>query len=75
MLDIGCGNGITSRDAARATGPGGSVVGADLSGSLLILGVVMVYSVFLLAFNLLVDVAYAWVDPRIDVAGGGAGGK
>jgi oligopeptide transport system permease protein len=41
----------------------------------LILGVVMVYSVFLLAFNLLVDVAYAWVDPRIDVAGGGAAGK
>ena len=33
----------------------------------LILGVVMVYSVFLLTFNLLVDVAYAWVDPRIDV--------
>ena len=33
----------------------------------LILGVVMVYSVFLLAFNLLVDIAYAWVDPRIDI--------
>ena len=36
----------------------------------MILGVVMVYSVFLLTFNLLVDVAYAWVDPRIDLAGG-----
>ncbi len=34
----------------------------------LILGVVMVYSVFLLVFNLLVDLAYAWVDPRIDIA-------
>jgi len=33
----------------------------------LILGVVLVYSVFLLTFNLLVDIAYAWVDPRIDV--------
>jgi oligopeptide transport system permease protein len=33
----------------------------------LILGVVMVFSVFLLTFNLLVDIAYAWVDPRIDV--------
>jgi len=33
----------------------------------LILGVVMVYSTFLLAFNLLVDLAYAWVDPRIDI--------
>ncbi len=36
----------------------------------LILGVVMVYSAFLLVFNLLVDIAYAWVDPRIDLAGG-----
>lgn len=37
----------------------------------LILGVVMVYSALLLMFNLLVDVAYALVDPRIDVSGGG----
>ena len=34
----------------------------------LILGVVMVYSVFLLSFNLLVDLAYALVDPRIDIS-------
>ncbi len=34
----------------------------------LILGTVMVYSVFLLVFNLLVDVGYAFVDPRIDVS-------
>jgi oligopeptide transport system permease protein len=33
----------------------------------LILGVVMVYSVFLLFFNLLVDLGYALVDPRIDI--------
>jgi len=33
----------------------------------LILGTVMVYSVFLLVFNLLVDVGYAFVDPRVDV--------
>ncbi|MFI5381341.1 MAG: ABC transporter permease [Tepidisphaerales bacterium] len=33
----------------------------------LILGTVIVYSVFLMGFNLLVDVAYAFVDPRIDV--------
>src|SRR4029077_13591373 len=36
----------------------------------LILGVVMVYSAFLIAFNLLVDVAYAWLDPRIDITAG-----
>lgn len=33
----------------------------------LILGTVMVYSVFLLTFNLLVDIGYAFIDPRIDV--------
>ena len=33
----------------------------------LILGCVMVYSIFLLSFNLLVDIAYMWVDPRIDL--------
>lgn len=37
----------------------------------LILGVVMVYSLFLLVFNLLVDVAYALVDPRIDISAKG----
>ena len=38
----------------------------------LVLGVVMVYSVFLLVFNLLVDIAYAWVDPRIDISAAGS---
>jgi oligopeptide transport system permease protein len=33
----------------------------------MILGVVMVYSALLLALNLLVDVAYTIVDPRISV--------
>jgi oligopeptide transport system permease protein len=33
----------------------------------LILGTVMVYSAMLLALNLLVDVGYAFIDPRIDV--------
>ena len=35
VLDIGCGNGRTSRDAARAAGPGGSVLAVDLSGPML----------------------------------------
>src|SRR5438874_10542830 len=35
VLDIGCGNGLTSRDAARAVGPAGSVLGVDLSGPML----------------------------------------
>lgn len=33
----------------------------------LILGVVLVYATLLVFFNLLVDIAYAWVDPRIEV--------
>lgn len=33
----------------------------------LILGVVLVYATILILFNLIVDVAYAWVDPRIEL--------
>lgn len=33
----------------------------------LILGTVMIYSLFLLSLNLLVDLAYAFIDPRIEV--------
>jgi len=36
---------------------------------ILIMGVTLVYSAMLITFNLAVDVLYAWVDPRIDVAG------
>jgi len=35
VLDVGCGNGRTSRDAARAAGAGGSVLAVDLSGPML----------------------------------------
>lgn len=45
-----------------------SVINRDQT---LILGTVMVYSVFLLAFNLLVDIGYVFVDPRIDVTAKG----
>ncbi len=34
----------------------------------LILGLVLVYSTMLVLFNLLVDIAYAFVDPRIDLS-------
>lgn len=33
----------------------------------LVMGVVLVYSTFLVVFNLAVDVLYAWVDPRIEL--------
>ncbi len=35
VLDVGCGNGRTNRDAARAAGAGGSVLAVDLSGPML----------------------------------------
>ncbi len=35
---------------------------------MVILGVVLVFATLLIVFNLLVDLAYAWVDPRIDLA-------
>jgi SAM-dependent methyltransferase len=35
VLDVGCGNGATSVDAARRVAPGGSVVGVDLSTAML----------------------------------------
>jgi SAM-dependent methyltransferase len=37
VLDIGCGNGLTSRDAARAAGERGEALGVDLSGPMLAL--------------------------------------
>ena len=33
----------------------------------LILGIVLVYATMLIVFNLLVDLAYAWLDPRIEL--------
>ncbi|MEE9403664.1 MAG: ABC transporter permease [Algisphaera sp.] len=33
----------------------------------LILGIVLVYATLLIVFNLLVDLAYAWIDPRINL--------
>lgn len=35
VLDIGCGNGLTTRDTARAAGDQGEAVGVDLSGPML----------------------------------------
>ncbi len=42
-----------------------SVINKD---QFLILGVVLTFSTMLVLFNLIVDVAYAWIDPRIDLA-------
>lgn len=33
----------------------------------LVMGVVLFYAAFLLALNLLVDLAYAWLDPRVEL--------
>ena len=40
-----------------------AVLGKDLT---LIMGVVLTYSTILVLFNLIVDVVYRWIDPRIE---------
>lgn len=50
-------------------GIGTHFVNAVLSKDLtLIMGIVLVYSTMLIMFNLIVDVLYRWVDPRIELA-------
>ncbi len=50
-------------------GVGQHFVDAVLSKDLtLIMGVVLAYSTMLIVFNMIVDVLYAWVDPRIQLA-------
>jgi oligopeptide transport system permease protein len=50
-------------------GIGTHFVDAVLSKDLtLIMGVVLTYSLMLILFNLVVDVLYGWVDPRIELA-------
>lgn len=50
-------------------GIGTHFVNAVLSKDLtLIMGVVLTYSMMLILFNLIVDVLYGWVDPRIELA-------
>ena len=49
-------------------GIGQHFVDAVLSKDLtLIMGVVLVYSSMLIVFNLIVDVLYGWIDPRIEL--------
>jgi len=42
-----------------------AVLAKDLT---LIMGIVLTYATMLVLFNLLVDIAYRWVDPRIAVS-------
>ncbi len=57
----------------RIPGLGTHFVQSALNGDqTLALAIVMLYAVLLVAFNLLVDVCYAAIDPRIRLAGGRA---
>lgn len=44
-----------------------AVLGKDIT---LLMGIVLVYAVSLVLFNLAVDLLYQWIDPRIDLAQG-----
>ncbi len=49
-------------------GLGADFVNAVLNkDQFLLLAIVLVYSTMLIVFNLMVDIAYAWLDPRIEV--------
>ena len=49
-------------------GIGRNFVDAVMSKDItLIMGVVLVYSTFLVLFTLVVDVLYSWIDPRISL--------
>lgn len=43
------------------------VVAVQNKDLFLIMGIVLIYATMLILFNLLVDLAYAWVDPRIEL--------
>jgi oligopeptide transport system permease protein len=43
------------------------VLGAFNRDYTLVMGVVLFYAAFLMALNLLVDLAYAWLDPRVEL--------
>ena len=49
-----------------------AVLGKDIT---LIMGIVLVYAVALVMFNLLVDLLYQWIDPRIELERSGASGS
>jgi len=44
------------------------VIGAVNRDYTLVMGVVLFYASFLLVLNLLVDLAYSWLDPRVELA-------
>jgi oligopeptide transport system permease protein len=44
------------------------VVGAINRDYTLVMGVVLFYASFLLVLNLVVDLAYGWLDPRVELA-------
>jgi oligopeptide transport system permease protein len=44
------------------------VTGAVNRDYTLVMGVVLFYAAFLLVLNLVVDLAYTWLDPRVELA-------
>ncbi|HEV2104700.1 MAG TPA: ABC transporter permease [Candidatus Eisenbacteria bacterium] len=44
------------------------IIGATNRDYTLVMGVVLFYAAFLLVLNLLVDVAYTWLDPRVELS-------
>jgi peptide/nickel transport system permease protein len=68
-LGLAVGAAIFTESVFNLHGLGAELVGAALNDDLpLVVGIVVAITIAVIAFNLLVDVAYAWLDPRIRLA-------
>lgn len=65
-LGLALGGAIFTETVFDLHGLGAEIVGAALNDDLpLVVGIVVVSTVAVILFNLVVDVAYAWLDPRV----------
>lgn len=67
VLDVGCGNGAISCEAARAVGPDGQVIGVDLSGPMLALAKRRAEEQGMVATFIQGDAQTASLDQPVDV--------
>jgi peptide/nickel transport system permease protein len=67
-MDVGLalGGAVFTESVFNLRGLGAELVGAALNKDLpLVVGIVVVATLTVITFNLIVDIAYAWLDPRI----------
>jgi peptide/nickel transport system permease protein len=69
-LGLALGGAIFTESVFNLHGLGAELVGAALNDDLpLVVGIVVFATIAVIVFNLVIDVAYAWLDPRIRLGG------